>query len=118
MTNLDPSKLSYAELLEVSKKLDEEIAAKRAEELKVLADGFVKKIEAAGFSAADGLRALQPYVSSRPARKPKAPSQSAVMYRDPANTDNTWSGRGLPAKWLANYEAQGRSRDEFKVAES
>ncbi|WP_423594698.1 H-NS family nucleoid-associated regulatory protein [Roseateles sp. MS654] len=52
---------------------------------------------------------------------PSAPKQSKstgaapVMYRDPANPENTWSGRGRAAQWLADYEAQGRKRDEFKV---
>lgn len=118
MTTIDLSTLSRAELLKLSKKLDEDIAAKRTEELKVLADGFIKKIQAAGFSAAEGLQALQPYVASRAARKPKVPGRTVVMYRDPANPENTWSGRGLPARWLANYEAQGRSRDEFKTVQS
>jgi DNA-binding protein H-NS len=37
-----------------------------------------------------------------------------VKYRDP-QTGAGWSGRGRPARWLADYEAQGRKRDEFAV---
>jgi DNA-binding protein H-NS len=36
----------------------------------------------------------------------------AVKYRD---GDNTWSGRGIMAKWLKTHIANGRSIDEFKV---
>jgi DNA-binding protein H-NS len=36
-------------------------------------------------------------------------------YRDPENPSQTWAGRGLPPKWLAAYEEQGRKRDEFLI---
>lgn len=115
MTQNDISKLSYAELRQLSKKLDEEIAAKRGEELKVLADGYAKKIAAAGFSVKEAIQALQPYLQNA-GRGPKKSSGAApVVYRDPANPSNTWSGRGRAAKWLAAYVAQGRSRKEFEV---
>jgi len=125
----DVSKLSYTDLIkhrEALEKQIEEAAAliqnKRSEELKVLADGYVKKAEAAGFSAAEAIEALQPYwPKAHGGRKAKAakddgePRVKVVNYRDPANPENTWSGRGRAAKWLAAYEEQGRSREEFKV---
>jgi predicted DNA-binding transcriptional regulator AlpA len=40
-------------------------------------------------------------------RKPVAPK-----YRD---GENTWSGRGIMAKWLKTHISNGRSIDEFKV---
>lgn len=116
MSTVDVSRLSYAELKALSKQLEEQIASKRGEELKVLADGFAKKLEAAGFTVAEGVDALQPYLGQMPKRSRAASGQTAaVLYRDPANPDNTWSGRGRAAGWLAQYEAQGRSREEFKV---
>jgi len=115
MNNIDVSKLSYVELMQLSKQLDSEIAAKRSEELKVLADGYIKKIEAAGFTATEGVAALQPYVVLRPSAKSMQRTAAPVLYRDPENPENTWSGRGRPARWLASYEAQGRKREEFKA---
>jgi DNA-binding protein H-NS len=35
-----------------------------------------------------------------------------VKFRDPV-TGSTWAGVGARPRWLAEYEAQGRSRDEF-----
>jgi DNA-binding protein H-NS len=35
-------------------------------------------------------------------------------YRDP-ETGATWSGRGYPAKWITDYEAKGRKREEFAI---
>lgn len=115
MNSRDISKLSYPELLELSKKLDQEIAAKRIEELKVLADGYIKKAEAAGFTAVEAVAALQPYIGGATKPKRRSAGSPEARYRDPANPENTWTGRGMPARWLANYEAQGRSRDEFKI---
>ncbi len=36
----------------------------------------------------------------------------APKYRNPA-TGETWSGRGRPARWLTQLEAQGHKREEF-----
>lgn len=111
----DVSTLSYAELLALSKELDRQIRAKRGEELKVLADGFAKKIQAAGFSVREAIDELEDYDTPVARTKKRSASTAAPLYRDPANPENTWSGRGLPAKWLKAYETQGRSREEFRV---
>ncbi len=39
-----------------------------------------------------------------------------VKYRDPSNAENTWSGRGRPARWLAALERQGKRREDFRVS--
>jgi DNA-binding protein H-NS len=36
-----------------------------------------------------------------------------VAFRDPANPDNVWSGRGRPTQWLQDYIEAGRERDDF-----
>ncbi|TXI88794.1 MAG: H-NS histone family protein [Cupriavidus sp.] len=115
MSAPDVTNLSYAELLSLSKQLDREIEAKRSEELKVLADGYIKKMEAAGFSVVEAIDALKPYLPSSTPAKQRAASSAPVLYQDPANPGNTWSGRGRAARWLVAYEAQGRSREEFLV---
>src|SRR5262245_36540294 len=38
----------------------------------------------------------------------------AAKYRDP-KTGATWSGRGAPARWLAEYEKAGRKRESFLI---
>jgi len=117
MTEVGVRSLTYAEMVALRAKLDREIEEKRGEELKVLADGFAKKVQAAGFSVREAMEALQPYVSSTGSGKRATPYASPkALYRDPANPQNTWSGRGRAARWLADYEAQGRKRDEFRVS--
>ncbi|HLT26838.1 MAG TPA: H-NS histone family protein [Zeimonas sp.] len=46
--------------------------------------------------------------TARP-RKPVPPK-----YRN-AKTGETWSGRGRTPRWLAALEAEGRSREEFRI---
>ncbi|WP_431101207.1 H-NS family nucleoid-associated regulatory protein [Roseateles noduli] len=115
MSQIDVSRLSYAELVALRSELEQQIDEKRGEELKVLVDGFAKKLEAAGFSVVEGVEALAPYVGVAGKRGRESRTEAPVLYRDPVNPSNTWSGRGRAAKWLADYEAQGRSRQEFKV---
>ena len=39
----------------------------------------------------------------------------APKYRDPANPNQTWAGRGQAPRWLVAYENQGRQRDDFMI---
>ena len=113
----DVSKMSFADLQKLMQEAQNALAYKRSEEIKVLADGAAKKAQAAGFMVAELIAELQMYLPQKAARKQRATSESGVrvMYRDPADPQNTWSGRGRPARWLQAYIAQGRSKDEFKV---
>ena len=42
-------------------------------------------------------------------------SKVAPKYRNPHNYDQTWTGRGMKPRWLAELVQQGRHIDEFKV---
>ncbi|MET4730158.1 DNA-binding protein H-NS [Lysobacter enzymogenes] len=50
---------------------------------------------------------------ARKARKPLG--KVAPKYRNPANTGETWTGRGKQPRWLAAYTAGGRKLDEFLI---
>ncbi len=45
--------------------LDQAIAERRVEELKVLADGYAKKLQMNGFAIREGMEALKPYLPKR-----------------------------------------------------
>lgn len=48
---------------------------------------------------------------------PKKQRRNAVKrYRDPANPDNTWTGKGKKPNWLTDALDAGRNLDEFEVA--
>ena len=39
----------------------------------------------------------------------------APKYRDPANPNQSWAGRGQAPRWLVAYENQRRKRDDFLI---
>lgn len=40
---------------------------------------------------------------------------SVIKYRNPANPDQGWSGRGRKPQWALDWLAQGKSMDELEV---
>lgn len=60
---------SLAELNDLLARTDAAIAERRVEELKVLADGYAKKLVLNGFSVQEGMAALKPYLPSRARRQ-------------------------------------------------
>jgi DNA-binding protein H-NS len=51
--------------------------------------------------------------SDRP-RGTKQGKRVAPKYRNP-KTGDTWSGRGRPARWIADAEERGQSRERFLI---
>jgi DNA-binding protein H-NS len=39
----------------------------------------------------------------------------APKYRNPADAEQTWTGRGKQPRWLAEYTAQGRKVEDFLI---
>lgn len=57
-------------------------------------------------------------LDAKPARTRAVSANPApIRFRDTANPENTWSGRGRAPKWLQAYIDAGRQIDEFKVIE-
>lgn len=110
----DISKLSYNELRALADQAKQAAEAKRVEEIKILADAYAKKTVAAGFSIEEAIEALRPYLPATKKRYGK--STAEAKYRDPANADNTWSGKGKHPQWLQAYLAAGKTKDDFLIA--
>lgn len=90
MADVDVGKMSYAELVSLRIRLEQEIEGKRDEELKILADGYAKKPQAAGLSVEEGIKAMLPYTEAkRRGSATASTSHARVLYRDPANPENT-----------------------------
>jgi DNA-binding protein H-NS len=48
-------------------------------------------------------------------RSARKGSRVAPKYRNPHNHDQTWSGRGVKPRWLAELVNQGRDINEFLI---
>jgi len=59
-------------------------------------------------------RAAKGGAKKRAAKKGATRKPVAPKYRN-AKTGETWSGRGRTPRWLAALEAQGKSRDDYRV---
>lgn len=51
------------------------------------------------------------------AEKRKAVNKVAPKYRNPANADETWTGRGRKPLWVIDFLASGRSIEDTLIAE-
>ena len=65
----DLNRLAIVDLQRLLKQTDAAIAERRIEELKVLADGYAKKLAMNGFSIKEGRDALKPYLPSHARRR-------------------------------------------------
>ncbi len=52
---------------------------------------------------------------ARKSTKGRSLGKVAPKYRNPANSAETWAGRGKQPKWLAAETGKGRSLDEFLI---
>ncbi|MGJ7573269.1 hypothetical protein ACSFBX_22280 [Variovorax sp. RB2P76] len=112
-----PKSMSFAEIQKRIREMDDERAelefalqSKRGEELKVLADAYAKKLEAAGFTITEGVEALAPYdkAAGKKKRAPRGsvskeakPYVKGTVYKDPKSAA-TWTGgtKGRQPPWL------------------
>ena len=56
---------------------------------------------------------LDELLGGESAKGKRAPA--VAKYADPANPDNTWSGRGRKPKWLVAQLDQGKSVEDFAL---
>lgn len=94
-------------------------------EMAAMANDFAAK--ATTFATKHGLKAEDRPIVTMPASNGngahKAPAKRArkakhaipVKYRNPNKPEETWSGRGRPARWLAALEKSGKRREDFVV---
>lgn len=98
-------------------KLQKQAADIKAREFDKTVREIVAKMRAFGITVADlrlGKKKPGKSTGKKPvARKVKPASTVAPKYRGPSG--ETWSGRGLPPRWLAALIASGQSKDSFLI---
>ena len=73
------------------------------------------RVAAVGVVAEHHRAVLDDPASSKDSKKGKKTGVVAPKYRDPADADNQWTGRGKPPRWMAAYLAKGRKKEEFLI---
>ncbi|MEN1929573.1 H-NS histone family protein [Luteimonas sp. MJ204] len=68
------------------------------------------------FGTASGAAAA----GTRAAKSTRTPRKTGIKvapkYRNPAQPEQTWTGRGKQPRWLAEQVAQGKTREDFLIA--
>ncbi|MGD9631658.1 MAG: H-NS family nucleoid-associated regulatory protein [Hyphomicrobium sp.] len=90
MARINPTTMSYRDLLALKQRLDRAISVKRATQAQEVKAKLEALAQESGFSLGELLD------GQRPKRKRKA----AVQYRNPKNPSQTWSGLGRRPQWL------------------
>lgn len=107
--SIDISNLSVADLEKLKGSIDQVIASRRDSELTKLCTTIEEMVDESGFSLEEVLQRLQARPEKKRIIKPK--------YRNPANPEQTWSGRGRKPHWVEEWQSSGRSLDECLIPE-
>ena len=106
MSTIDYSKFDRPELLQMLKEIPIELKKRDKTMRQDLRKRVQKMVEEAGYSMDDVL----------PTGKTKAPGPKAPpKFRDPANSDSTWTGRGRKPLWVLAALEEGKSLDDLLI---
>ncbi len=106
MARIDLTKMSYAQLLELSERVDMAIAERRAEEAKSVREQLEALALESGFN-------LSELVGGKKQRGRKG--AVVVKYRNPKDASQTWSGRGRKPNWLVEALKKRAKIESFAV---
>ena len=115
---LDISNLTKKELVALRRKVDRAIESIDARTLDKARREARQLAQSYGVPLEDLIEA--PKSSAKPGPKPKARASTkrgkvAPKYRDPANPNVTWSGRGRTPKWVSEAVESGASLADLAV---
>lgn len=121
--SLDLNGLSLSQLTKLQAELPAVVARKMQERAETFKAKLARMAQDEGFDPYKLFGAVPVQVAKNemghaktPIGAKKAGSKIAIKYRDPKNTQNTWTGRGREPRWLAALTKAGRSRSEFAVS--
>ncbi|TMJ03430.1 MAG: H-NS histone family protein [Alphaproteobacteria bacterium] len=106
--------LPFDVLLEKKVEIDTAIKRRGNNEL----DGFVSRFNALASSLGVSAGALFGFRDNSTERAPPTQKKKREMkpkYRNPANPEETWGGKGHAPQWLKTLIEAGRTKDEFLI---
>jgi DNA-binding protein H-NS len=101
----DLDKMTYAQLLALQERIQNAIQERKAEDAKAVKEQMAALAEKAGFSVAEL------FGSKRGGKR----GPVAVKYRNPKNSDQTWTGRGRKPNWLVAELKRGTKVETFLI---
>ncbi len=120
---MDLSTYTLPDLRRLQARVESEIRRRSDSTRRNLLKRMQKMAADEGLSLDDLLERPAPVAEAKPAA-PKRGARAAakkekpapvIKYRNPANTEQGWSGRGRKPQWAIDWIAQGKSLDELAV---
>ncbi len=115
-------KMSYADLLELRKSVDEAILARHREERQELTKQLTQLANLFGIKTPGGESAGGKISQTVEVKKTQTKRVSAAKgkkvkpkYRNPAKLEETWTGRGRQPRWLVHELAQDKKIESFLI---
>lgn len=99
--------LSIAELKDLQQEIAIEMELRGKEERQKLVQEFRDRAKALGISLEDLMAGQK--------AKPRAAGKVAAKYANPADKNQTWTGRGKQPRWVAEHVAAGKTLEDLKV---
>ncbi|WP_028454750.1 H-NS histone family protein [Chitinilyticum litopenaei] len=97
----DLSKYDYAGLTQLKKEIETELVRRKEQEKKQLLSDIEARAAESGFSLAELLALAASGKKGAGAKK----TVGAAQFANPANPEQTWTGRGRKPQWVLDYIA-------------
>jgi DNA-binding protein H-NS len=97
-------KMSYVELVNLQKRVEEAISEKRAADAQNTKDQLRQMAEKAGFN-----------INELFGRRGGPKGSGVAKYRNPKDTSQTWTGRGRKPNWLVDAVKKGAKIESFAI---
>lgn len=106
--NVDLNGLSIPQLRKLIQDAEKEIGRKEQVQVREVRSKMEELASSVGMSLEEVIT-----FGGRPRKSGR--SSGVVRYRNPANPDQTWSGRGKQPNWLKEALEKGASKEDFAV---
>ncbi|UXY16227.1 H-NS histone family protein [Chitiniphilus purpureus] len=108
---MDLSSLSLPQLYQLQKDLDREIVRRKETDKQDLLNQLQNLAAAKGFSLNEVLG-----LDKKGAKKTTAAAPATkAQFRNPADPNQTWSGRGRKPQWALDWIGAGKSIDDLRI---
>jgi len=109
MANTDLSNYNLAELKGLQHDIEREIKNREQDEVKKAREKIISIAQSVG------LPVEQLLANAGKKSKSGTTKTVAAQYRNPADSGQTWTGRGRQPKWVVEALAKGKKLDEFRI---
>jgi len=108
MAKVDLSDYNLSELKGLQAAIEKEIRALQQQEVTKAREQILAIAQGLGVS-------VDKLLANGGAKSKGSGNKVQAQYRNPANNEQTWTGRGRQPKWIAEGLAGGKSLDDFRI---